>query len=95
MSQLLFVNHFQIEKDYFVVTTNVDHQFQLAGFDDIVTGSVNAVRDMGVVFDPLVRDKDLAYDFDNAMMLQSIAAEIRYDLSLGMNDTLIRLSRRT
>ncbi|MBQ9209110.1 MAG: polysaccharide biosynthesis C-terminal domain-containing protein [Oscillospiraceae bacterium] len=54
-----------------------------------------SIRDMGVGFDPTVRDEALEYDFDNAMMLQSIASEIKYDLSLGMNDTVIRLSGRT
>ena len=45
-----------------------------------------------VGFNPLVRDEALAYDFDNAMVLQSIASDIQYDLSLGMNDTTIRLA---
>ena len=51
-----------------------------------------SIRDMGVGFNPLVRDEALAYDFDNAMVLQSIASDIQYDLSLGMNDTTIRLA---
>jgi len=50
-----------------------------------------SIRDMGIGFNPLVHDERLAYDFDNARVLQSIASEIRYDLSLGMNDTMIRL----
>ena len=51
-----------------------------------------SIRDMGVGFNPLVRDEALAYDFDNAMVLQSIASDIQYDLSLGMNATTIRLA---
>ena len=51
-----------------------------------------SIRDMGTGFNPLVRDDSLACDFDNVTVLQSIASEIRYDLSLGMNDTMIRLS---
>ena len=56
------------------------------------TDVIISIRDMGVGFNPLVRDERLSYEFDNARILQSIAAEIRYDLSLGMNDTVIRLS---
>ena len=56
------------------------------------TDIIVSIRDMGVGFDPLVRDESLTYGFDNAKMLQSIAEEIRYDLSLGMNDTVIRLN---
>ena len=51
-----------------------------------------SIRDMGVGFNPLVRDEALAYEFDNAMVLQSISSDIQYDLSLGMNDTTIRLA---
>ena len=50
-----------------------------------------SIRDMGTGFNPLVRDESLTCDFDNVTVLQSIASEIRYDLSLGMNDTMIRL----
>ena len=58
------------------------------------TDVIISLRDMGIGFNPLVRDKSLSYDFDNAQVLQSIASEIRFDLSLGMNDTMIRLSRK-
>ena len=51
-----------------------------------------SIRDMGIGFNPLVRDEELAYDFDNVMVLQSIASDIQYNLSLGMNDTTIRLT---
>ena len=54
---------------------------------------VISIRDMGVGFNPLVRDDGLAYAFDNAMVLQKIASEIKYDLSLGMNATTIRLEK--
>ena len=53
-----------------------------------------SIRDMGVGFDPTMQDDTLVYDFDNAMILRSIASEIKYDLSLGMNDTMIRLPKR-
>ena len=58
------------------------------------TDIIISLRDMGIGFNPLVRDESLSYDFDNAQVLQSIASEIRFDLSLGMNDTMIRLSRK-
>ena len=51
-----------------------------------------SIRDMGIGFNPLVRDEELAYDFDDVMVLQSIASDIQYNLSLGMNDTTIRLT---
>ena len=54
-----------------------------------------SIRDMGTGFNPLVRDESLTCDFDNVTVLQSIASEIRYDLSLGMNDTMIRLSGKS
>ncbi|MBQ9008915.1 MAG: hypothetical protein IJ088_06255 [Clostridia bacterium] len=54
---------------------------------------VISIRDMGVGFNPLVHDKELPYAFDNAAGLQRIAREIRYDLSLGMNATTIRLDK--
>lgn len=56
------------------------------------TDIIISIRDMGAGFNPLVRDDGLACDFDNVTVLQSIALELRYDLSLGMNDTMIRLS---
>ncbi len=59
------------------------------------TDIIISIKDMGAGFDPLVRDESLEYEFDNAKMLQSIAEEIRYDLSLGMNDTVIRLNIST
>lgn len=38
---------------------------------------VISVRDLGVGFNPLVRDENLDYRFDNASVLQSISTEIR------------------
>ena len=54
---------------------------------------VLSIRDMGVGFNPLVHDDKLDYAFDNAAVLQKIASEIKYDLSLGMNATTIRLKK--
>ena len=54
---------------------------------------VISIRDMGIGFNPLVHDAELAYAFDNAAVLQKIASEIKYDLSLGMNATTIRLAK--
>ena len=65
----------------------IDVMLRQSGTDIIIS-----VRDAGIGFNPLVRDEHLAYEFDNVSVLQRIAAEIRYDLSLGMNDTMIRLS---
>ncbi|MBR5090631.1 MAG: hypothetical protein IK093_14465, partial [Ruminiclostridium sp.] len=53
---------------------------------------VISIRDMGEEFNPTVYDKSLEYSFDNIEVLNKIAQEIRYDRSLGMNSTLIRIS---
>lgn len=51
-----------------------------------------SIRDMGVGFNPTVRDPELDYEFDNAAMLNKVAAKIEFDRSLGMNATRIHLS---
>ncbi len=51
------------------------------------------LQDMGVGYNPLIHNSDSDYAFDNAEILQKIASEIKYDLSLGMNVTTIRLHK--
>lgn len=60
-SRQIFINRYDVEvgkpyrdlltlvkdKDYFVLTTNVDHQFQLAGFDKSVCFTPRAITDYG------------------------------------------------
>lgn len=53
---------------------------------------VISIRDMGVGFNPTVRDPGLDYEFDNAEVLNRIASGIEFDRSLGMNATRIHLS---
>ena len=67
----------------------IDVMLRQSGTDIIIS-----VRDAGIGFNPLVRDEHLAYEFDNVSVLQRIAAEIRYDLSLGMNDTMIKKKKK-
>ena len=61
--------------------------------DDDGSDIVISVRDMGVGFNPLKKDETLDYEFNNAQVLQKIAKEIEYDLSLGMNTTMIRVKK--
>ena len=53
---------------------------------------VISIRDMGVGFNPTVEDESLKLEFDNIYVLQKIASEIKYDRSIGMNSTLIRIA---
>ena len=48
---------------------------------------------MGVGFNPVKEDRELGIEFDNVEVLNKIASEIKFDRSLGMNATMIRLSR--
>ena len=50
-----------------------------------------AMRDMGVGFNPALEDRRLGIEFDNVEVLNKIASEIKYDRSIGMNSTMIRL----
>ena len=52
-----------------------------------------SMRDMGVGFNPVKEDRELGIEFDNVEVLNKIASEIKFDRSLGMNATMIRLSR--
>lgn len=52
-----------------------------------------SMRDMGVGFNPVKEDRELGIKFDNVEVLNKIASEIKFDRSLGMNATMIRLSR--
>ena len=52
------------------------------------------LRDAGVGFNPAKEDRELGIAFDNVAVLNKIASEIRFDRSLGMNATMIRLKRR-
>lgn len=54
-----------------------------------------AMRDVGVGFNPLLEDRELGIEFDNVEILNRIATEIKYDRSIGMNSTMIRLKRTT
>jgi hypothetical protein len=47
---------------------------------------------MGVGFNPTVEDETLELEYDNACVLQKIASEMKYDRSIGMNSTLIRIA---
>ncbi|MCR5495205.1 MAG: hypothetical protein K6F15_06160 [Treponema sp.] len=49
------------------------------------------IQDMGVGFNPLSHNSN--HSFDNAEVLQKIASDIKYDLSLGMNVTTICLAK--
>ncbi len=51
------------------------------------------IQDMGVGFNPLVHNSDSDHAFDNAEVLQKIASEIKFDLSLGMNVTTICIDK--
>ena len=70
------------------------------GADDVIDVSLRetgkevviSIRDMGVGFNPTVRDPSLDYEFVNAAVLNRIAANIEFDRSLGMNATRIHLS---
>ena len=50
-----------------------------------------SMRDMSPGFNPTVEDEGLALSFDNAYVLKKIAKEIKFDCSLGMNLTQIRI----
>lgn len=52
-----------------------------------------SMRDMGVGFNPVLEDRELGIEFDNVEVLNRIASEIKYDRSIGMNATMIRLKR--
>ena len=54
---------------------------------------VISVRDMSPGFNPTVEDRENAAPFDNVNVLKKIAKEIKFDCSLGMNLTQIRISR--
>ena len=49
---------------------------------------------MGKEFNPTIEDKSLDLKFDNVYVLNRIASEIKYDRSIGMNLTLIRVGER-
>lgn len=51
-----------------------------------------SIRDMGVGFNPVVEDENLRLEYDNTYVLQKIASEMKYDRSIGMNSTLIRIA---
>ena len=53
---------------------------------------VISIRDMGVGFNPTVEDETLKLKYDNTYVLQKIASEMKYDRSIGMNSTLIRIA---
>ena len=53
---------------------------------------VISIRDMGVGFNPTVEDESLNLEYDNTYVLQKIASEMKYDRSIGMNSTLIRIA---
>ena len=55
---------------------------------------VISIRDMGKEFNPTIEDKSLDLKFDNVYVLNRIASEIKYDRSIGMNLTLIRVGER-
>lgn len=52
---------------------------------------VISIRDMGKDFNPTIEDESLNLEFDNVYVLNRIASEIKYDHSIGMNLTLIRI----
>lgn len=52
---------------------------------------VISVRDMSPGFNPTVEDRENAVPFDNINVLKKIAKEIKFDCSLGMNLTQIRV----
>ena len=43
-------------------------------------------------FNPTIRDERLDLAYDNAEVLSRIASEIKYDRSIGMTLTLIRIN---
>ena len=50
-----------------------------------------SMRDMSSGFNPTVEDEALEISFDNASVLKKIAKDIKFDCSLGMNLTQIRI----
>ena len=51
-----------------------------------------SMRDMGETFNPTVVEEGREQGFDNISVLNKIAASIKYDRSIGMNCTMIRIS---
>jgi hypothetical protein len=52
---------------------------------------VISIRDMCKGFNPTIKDERLDLTYDNVEVLNMIASEIKYDRSIGMNLTLIRI----
>lgn len=51
-----------------------------------------SMRDMSEGFNPTIKEEGADIKFDNAQILNKIASEIKYDRSIGMNSTLIRIT---
>lgn len=54
---------------------------------------VISMRDMGETFNPTIIENGKEHGFDNVTVLNKIAASIEYDRSIGMNCTMIRISK--
>ena len=50
-----------------------------------------SIRDMSAGFNPTVEDNELELSFNNAAVLKKIARDIKFDCSIGMNLTQIRI----
>ena len=52
-----------------------------------------SMRDMSKGFNPTIKEKQAELEFDNVEILNRIAYEIKYDRSIGMNSTMIKIAR--